>query len=75
MKSTQVENTTSIGVAVVVADQPRAHLVPAADGGPCRRTRVIVGRLNHTLPSEPVPMRSAIDGPPSSAKADGSSTP
>src|SRR5262245_17891961 len=59
---------------VAVAHQPRTHLIPAAHGA-ARWNAGIVGMAKPYLAAGPRAMRSAIDGPPSSLNADGSSTP
>src|SRR5262249_47520436 len=53
----------------------RARIWSQPPMAPCPATRLLSARRKWTLFPDPLLMRSASEGPPSSAKAEGSSTP
>src|SRR5262249_2419173 len=74
MESTQVWNVTIIG-RPSPSPTSRARNWSQPPMAPCLGTRVLSARRKWILLAEPLLRRSAMEGPPSSAHADGSRTP
>src|SRR5262245_13557626 len=74
IESTQVENVTIIG-RPSPSPTSRARNWSQPPMAPCLGTRVLSARRKWILLAEPLLRRSEMEGPPSSANADGSSTP